>query len=249
LRTLAWKLAVVVCFVAMVVANGLANALPLNGVTTGAVSDGYPIFFVPAGYVFSIWGLIYLGLLALTVTQLFSAVEAEVCALRPLFAFSSLVNGAWIFSWHYYELALSVVLMLTLLVTLIVLYRRVHSAPRPRGLVRWTVVIPLSLYAAWICVATIPNISALLWTLGWTGAPLLGSTWAAIMMVVAALILGALAITSADAIPPLVLAWALVGIVVKFPEQMLMRGVGLVMVAVMLLLAAFVAVRTRVQPN
>ena len=44
--------------------NGLANALPLNGQLTGEISDRFRVFFVPAGYVFSIWGLIYVGLLA-----------------------------------------------------------------------------------------------------------------------------------------------------------------------------------------
>ena len=43
--------------------NGLANTLPLNGLNTGEISDSFDIYFVPAGYVFSIWGVIYLGLL------------------------------------------------------------------------------------------------------------------------------------------------------------------------------------------
>jgi len=34
--------------------NGLANALPLNGQTTGEISDRFRVYFVPAGYVFSI---------------------------------------------------------------------------------------------------------------------------------------------------------------------------------------------------
>jgi hypothetical protein len=49
--------------------NGRANALPLNGRGTGEISDQFEIFFVPAGYVFSIWGLIYMALLAFTLCQ------------------------------------------------------------------------------------------------------------------------------------------------------------------------------------
>ena len=49
--------------------NVLASALPLNGQDTGEISDRFDIYFVPAGYVFSIWGLIYLGLIAFTVYQ------------------------------------------------------------------------------------------------------------------------------------------------------------------------------------
>jgi hypothetical protein len=49
--------------------NGLANALPINGQTTGEISDRFRVYFVPAGYVFSIWGLIYLALIAFAVYQ------------------------------------------------------------------------------------------------------------------------------------------------------------------------------------
>ena len=45
------------------VLNTLATTLPLGGRTTAEISDSFNVLFVPAGYVFSIWGLIYLGLL------------------------------------------------------------------------------------------------------------------------------------------------------------------------------------------
>jgi len=47
----------------------LANALPLNGQTTGEISDRFQVYFVPAGYVFAIWFVIYLGLIAFAVYQ------------------------------------------------------------------------------------------------------------------------------------------------------------------------------------
>lgn len=57
----------VVAVIATIVVNGLANALPFNGQTTGEISDRFQVYFVPAGYVFSIWGLIYIGLVAFAV--------------------------------------------------------------------------------------------------------------------------------------------------------------------------------------
>ena len=51
----------VLAVIATIVVNGLASALPLNDQTTGEISDRFQVYFVPAGYVFSIWGLIYLG--------------------------------------------------------------------------------------------------------------------------------------------------------------------------------------------
>lgn len=227
-----WIAAAVVSPLAMLVVNGLANALPLNGLTTGAISDRYPIRFVPAGYVFSIWGLIYLALLAFTVTLAVSRAEPQVAPLRPWFVASCLANGAWIFAWHFLQLGLSVVLMLTLLTCLIVLYRRT------RQVARWTLAAPISLYLGWICVATVANVSAFLWSLGWDGAPLSGATWAAVMMVAASAIVLALSVRFRDPIPPLVVVWALVGIIVKFPEETAMRTVGSVMVLVLLAGAA-----------
>lgn len=55
---------------AVLVVNYLAVALPLGGMTTGALSDLYPNLFVPAALTFSIWGLIYLLLLGFVVWQL-----------------------------------------------------------------------------------------------------------------------------------------------------------------------------------
>ncbi len=52
------QVAVVVSVIATIVINTLANALPLNGFNTGEISDRFAVYFIPAGYVFSIWGLI-----------------------------------------------------------------------------------------------------------------------------------------------------------------------------------------------
>ena len=59
----------ILLFTAMIVINGLANALPINGFTTGELSDLYPNLFVPAGVTFSIWGIIYLLLLIFIITS------------------------------------------------------------------------------------------------------------------------------------------------------------------------------------
>lgn len=238
-----WASACVLSLAGTIAVNGLANALPINGVTTGAVSDSYPIWFVPAGYTFAIWGLIYLALLAFAVAQaLLPEADAVVGPARWAFVASCFANGAWIFAWHHLQLGLSVLLMLALLGSLIVLYRQLHRTPPSalRPLARWTLVAPIRLYLGWICVATIPNVSAFLWKLGWSGEPLAGSTWAALMMAVATAITLGLAIRFRDAVAPAVVIWALVGIMVKFPEEPAMRGVGTAMVAVLVVAIGWV---------
>src|SRR5512137_14350 len=88
---------------AMITINILANALPLNGQNTGAISDRFKVFFVPSGYVFAIWGVIYAGLIAFAVYQALPAQRANprLRSIGYLYALSCLANGVWIFMWHY----------------------------------------------------------------------------------------------------------------------------------------------------
>ena len=53
------RIVVGVSIIATIVINALANILPYNGKTTAEISDSFAIYFVPAGYVFSIWGVFY----------------------------------------------------------------------------------------------------------------------------------------------------------------------------------------------
>jgi hypothetical protein len=197
--------------------NGLANALPIGGKTTGEISDSIPTLFTPAGYVFSIWGLIYLGLLAFAWYQSRSQEQGQSVAERIGYWFvaSCAFNSIWIVLWHYEQFSLSLVAMLGLLVTLIAIYLRLDIGRRPVSASekRW-VHLPFSIYLGWISVATIANVSAVLYTVGWNGGPLSPEAWTAIMVIVAA-VLGIVMILLRNEVAfPLVLVWALIGIAV-----------------------------------
>ncbi|NLY88301.1 MAG: hypothetical protein GX085_01570 [Firmicutes bacterium] len=56
-------------FVVMVTLNLAAAFLPLNGQTTGEVARSYPSLFIPAGFVFAIWWMIYLLLAGFIIWQ------------------------------------------------------------------------------------------------------------------------------------------------------------------------------------
>ena len=100
----------------MIAVNALANALPINGRTTGEISDGFDILFTPAGYVFSIWGLIYTMLIVFSIVQVLPSYQRpEVAAARPWYLLSAAGNMSWIFAWHYELIPLSLVFMLALL--------------------------------------------------------------------------------------------------------------------------------------
>ena len=205
----------------MLTLNGLANAIPINGMTTGAVSDKYDNLFVPAGLTFSIWGLIYLLLTAFVVYQWKvargnSKPNAFVEKVGAWFFVSCLANAAWIVAWHYELLPLSVLLMLVLLACLLSIYLRlgVGLTAVTRG-ERYFVHLPFSVYLGWITIATIANVSALLVSVHWNTLGLGEQFWAVAVIAVGIGIALAMAFRRGDVYFCLVVDWALAGILLK----------------------------------
>jgi len=198
--------------------NILASALPLNGQNTGEISDRFEVFFVPAGYVFSIWGIIYIGWIAFAIYQFLPA-QKENPRLQKLgywFALSGAFNAAWLFCWHYNLFGLSVLVMLALLVTLMLSYLKLNVGRAPVSAVeKWTADIPFSVYLGWISVATIANITDYLYSIGWDGFGIAPQTWAVIMLAAASLVGLAMALSRRDAGYLFVFVWAFAGIALK----------------------------------
>lgn len=215
---------VVLTYVAMISVNALANALPINGRTTGAISDSYQNLFAPAGVTFSIWGVIYLLLGAHVLYQfgLFHRPEAIGGVGRAallervgvLFSLSSLANIAWILSWHFDLIGVSTLLLATMLVLLILITRTILAAdlsPRDRAFVR----LPFSVYFGWITVATIANITVWLVSIGWDGFGIPEPAWAVTIIAVGAIIGTTVILRDSDIAYGLVLVWAYLGIWIK----------------------------------
>jgi hypothetical protein len=198
--------------------NILASTLPLNGQNTGEISDRFQVFFVPAGYVFAIWGVIYIGWIAFAVYQALPA-QKESPRLRKLgylFALSGLLNAAWLFCWHYNQFGLSVLVMLGLLGLLIASYLRLDVGRTPVGTAeKWCVDVPFSIYLGWISVAAIANVTDWLYFVNWNGFGIAPEIWAVIMLLVASLVGVMMALTRRDSAYLFVFAWSFVGIAVK----------------------------------
>jgi len=219
-RALTGKIWVALTFIIMAGVNYLANALPINGINTGAVSDSYKNLFAPAGVTFAIWGLIYLMLLIYTVYQfgIFQPKETDRSALFEkiggLFAASSLANAAWIFSWHYKYIILSMILMAVILICLIKINGIIHKeelTKREKAIIK----LPFSIYFGWITVATIANMTALLVSLKWDGFGYPETVWT-IIVLAAGMIIGAVTmIRRMDMAYGFVLIWAYSGILLK----------------------------------
>ncbi len=221
--------------------NALANILPINGVTTGEVSDTFPSLFTPAGYVFSIWGLIYTLLLVFIVYQALPSQKdnPRLERLGYWFALSCAFNVSWLLAWHYSAIGLSQLLMFGILGSLIVCYLRLgvgeSEVSRAESL---AVRLPFSVYLGWITVATVANTSVTLLDYGVTGG-WLAPFWT-VVAIAAAVCVGYLMLRNKrDVAFNLVLVWAFAGIAAKQWGAELLVVVGaLVAAAVVVYLIA-----------
>lgn len=242
------QVASVIGLIVTLVVNGLANALPLNGLTTGEISDRFRVYFVPAGYVFSIWSVIYVGLIAFVVYQALPAQRSNPRLRRVgyLFVVSCLANSAWIFLWHYEQFPLTLLAMGALLASLIAIYLRLRGdgATVPAA-ERWLVRLPFSIYLGWVSVATIANVTSTLDFLGWDGGGIAPQVWAVVMLGVGVLLALTMSLTQADVAFVLVLIWAFVGIAVKQSAAALVANAALAATGALVLLIVFTAVRHR----
>jgi benzodiazapine receptor len=236
----------VLAVVATIAINGLANALPLNGQTTGEISDRFQVYFVPAGYVFSIWGLIYLALVAFAIYQALPAQRdnPRLRRIGALFALSCLANVAWLFLWHYEVFALTPVAMVALLLSLIAIYLRLEiGRAHVSAAEKWLAHVPFSIYLGWVTVATIANVTSVLDYAKWDGWGISPEAWTVIMLVAGTAIAAAVGFTRADVAYMLVIVWAFAGIAVKHTGTPVVATAAWVTAAVVA--AAIIAVIAR----
>lgn len=179
------KIMIVTSFGLMILTNTVANILPINGITTGQVSDSYPNLFAPAGITFSIWGLIYFLLAIYVVFQLLQKnVNKDI---NIYFIASSILNSSWILAWHFKLMPLTIVLMVALLYCLIKIadmYTKTTLQPKEKLLTK----IPFGVYFGWITIATIANVTVLLVSLGWKDFILPDQIWTVIILIIGTII-------------------------------------------------------------
>lgn len=220
----------VIALISVISVNALANILPLNNQTTGEISNRLPVLFTPASYVFSIWSIIYVMLVA-WVIGMWRKVNNDVYAKRSnLFIISSILNISWIYLWHFEYFLLTTVVMVSFLITLIFLYMTYRISDN-HILSR----LPISIYLGWISVATISNISYVLIAYQWNGWGLSHPLWAVIMMTFGTALALHIRFHYFDVAYVLVFIWAYIGIAVRNGfEELLVSTAALFLSAVML---------------
>lgn len=226
--------------------NYLSNTGIFNDNTMATVSAKYQNYFTPAGYAFSIWGLIYLGLLGFIIYQgrgLFSKAEDERIVLQIgwWFAISCIANSFWVIAWLYEYTGLSVLIMLLLLFSLLQIIvtlkmERENASMKKMVFVWW----PFSIYSGWVSVALITNIAAWLTKIGWDGFGIPEITWTIILICIAGVLNLFITWARNMRLFALVGSWALVAIAIANREITPSVFKAAIVVAAMLIMSCII---------
>jgi hypothetical protein len=201
--------------------NGLAGSGGLSGESIGLIANRYPSWFLPANYVFGIWSLIYLWLMAFGVYQVLPGQRTSPALgrLHMGWVTNGVLNIAWIVAFSFSRFGSALIMMVALLVNLVWIMERLewHRGELGRG-DRILVAYPFALYLAWISVALISNTFQYLTYLEWSGFGMDGQAWSAVMMVVAAALALVMVVHRGNWFFPLVFVWAFRGIADRFTD-------------------------------
>ncbi|NNE33261.1 MAG: tryptophan-rich sensory protein [Winogradskyella sp.] len=174
--------------------NYLSNTGLINDTTIGEVSSNYNSLITPASYTFAIWGLIYLLLLLFAIYQgrsLFTNTKHDDFVLKTgwWFVLSCLFNSFWVFAWLYEYTGLSCIFIFLLLYSLfkVIINNRMEIDDKPFPIIAF-VWWPFVVYAGWVTIASIVNVSAYLVKINWNGFGLDEPVWAFIVITIALII-------------------------------------------------------------
>lgn len=209
------QILVIAATAGVIFVNYLASQGSIGSVTTGEISDKYPTFITPAGYAFSIWSLIYLGLIGFSIYQAFPSQSdnPRFRNVRTLYILNCAANCAWLYAWHYEMIVVSLVLMFVILATLIFINSILKNTETTAE--TWLAHIPFNLYFGWITVAAIVNASITLLFLG-VNASYTVTIILTCLLIIVAVALGALIRFKLQAAAyALAIAWALTAIAVE----------------------------------
>ncbi len=209
------QILVLVATFGVIAINYFAAQGYINNITPAAISDKYPTLITPAGYAFSIWSLIYLGLIAFSIYQMLPSQteNPRFKNLRSLYIANCAANCLWIYLWHYDQILAALGVMFILLGTLVLINANLQNVETMAE--TWLARIPFSLYFGWITVATILNFSVALVFLG-VNTSESNSVILSSALIIVAVILGILIRFRLGIFAyPLAIAWALTAIAVK----------------------------------
>ena len=216
------RVAALLAYLVMLVLNALATLLPINGKTSGEISDSYPNLFAPAGMTFAIWGVIYIALGIFAAWLLLSYGKKQTVKVKPaalesvtkLFIYSSLLNALWILCWHYRLIGIALIVITGMLILTGMICMKLHREnlnAKDYSLLK----LPFVIYFGWLSVATIANFVTLLVSVGMDGTQGIGVVVAACGILAGGAVGTYVTLKYSDVAYSLVLVWAYYGIVAK----------------------------------
>ena len=204
---------VIVATIAMIVFNASASAGLVNGVTPDVISGKYPTVLTPAGYAFSIWSLIYVGVIAFSVYQILPANLLRFRTIRSLYIFTCLLNCAWIYFWHRDQIGICLILIFALLTALLLLLILFNRSDFSGGSLFTTA--PFGIYAGWVTSATLVNFVIFLKYLDIELSPFAWNTLGVMLIIFAAVMAMLVRWKLRNYFYPLAIAWAMTAIAIK----------------------------------
>ncbi|NEQ27939.1 MAG: tryptophan-rich sensory protein [Microcoleus sp. SIO2G3] len=240
--------------------NVLSNLYPLNGLNIGQIANTrfQNLLILPANYAFAIWGVIYLGLIGLGIYQFLMRHNGRLRRMEYWLAIACVAQIAWVLLFQAEQFWASVIAIVGILLPLIIIYVRLRTidnrnwfarSQRVPRIERWLVDIPISIYLAWICVATIVNVASALDSSGWNGGGFSAVIWAIVMLAIGAILAANAALRQQDTAFVGVFVWAYVAIAVRHFEQrvVLIVAAGLAIALALLALRNIGAGRQRLR--
>jgi hypothetical protein len=212
-RKMLKALLVLVATAGMIVFNWMAASGQIGKAPTGTISDKYPTKLTPADYAFSIWGLIYLGLIAFSIYQLLPSKASKFDKIRLLYIFSCMFNVLWLYTWGWENITVSFVVIIFLLISLAL--ANIELTQTENSLDYWLVKFPFAIYFGWVTVATVVNATVALKSIGIEPTPLSDSTVASILIFVTAALAVFVCWKLRNYFYPLPIAWAVTAIAIK----------------------------------
>ena len=227
------QILVIAATVGVLAINYLAAKGFINNRTPEAISDAYPTAITPAGYAFSIWALIYFGLVAFSIYQALPQNSEKFTKARSLYIQSCVANCLWLYMWHYDQILVSLLVMLLLLGLLVLINLNLLKYDSTADY--WIARVPFNLYLGWITTATILNFTIALVYLGVTALESAASIIACVLLVIATILGVILRPRFSNSAYPLAIAWALTAIAVKHGGQTLIVSTASVGVGILLI--------------
>ncbi len=228
------------------VINTLGAIGLINGLSQKEVSDMYVTLITPSPSTFGIWGVIYslliISVIVMIVKKKDPYFQKAVDQITVLFWISCLFNIAWIVSFSYVLIELSVLFIFGLAITLSLICMKLLKIQEGR---RWLLPLSFGIYAGWLFIASVVNTAAALVKLKWDGFGISSDIWAIIILIISVLLVVFVLVKNQNAAFPLPIAWAYLGIYqfLKSPdgfkgEYILLQTTALIGMAVLIGAAA-----------